>query len=183
MTKDTDVAFLNLYNDFEDVPDAFSLPGNVVVNPGKYTWTTGNIHAETSVARPVSLVAEIECCSYYDGKLFRTFISANWRPNSTYDIGLQHQFYNINLPTGDVEIQIFAANFAVNFTPDMQIRTQAQYDNISEGFGLSARYRWEYAPGSEIFVALGESGDLLNGAHYRSNTTQASVRIGQVMRF
>jgi hypothetical protein len=58
-----------------------------------------------------------------------------------------------------------------------------QYDNISEAFGLSARYRWEFSPGSEFFVAIGESGDLIDGNHYRSNTTQASVRIGHLMRF
>ena len=84
---------------------------------------------------------------------------------------------------GDVEIQIFALNLTLNFTPDMQLKTQAQYDNISEGFGMSARYRWEFAPGSELFVALGEGGDLLNGSHYRSSTTQASVRVGHLMRF
>jgi hypothetical protein len=40
----------------------------------------------------------------------------------------------------------------------MQLALQAQYDNISKNFGLSARYRWEYQPGNEIFVALA-SGD------------------------
>jgi len=41
----------------------------------------------------------------------------------------------------------------------------------------------EGAPGSEFFVALGESGELFNGSHYRSSTTQASVRVGHLMRF
>ena len=49
--------------------------------------------------------------------------------------------------------------------------------------GASARYRWEYEPGAEMFVSLGESGDLIDGEHYRSSTTQVSVRIGQLMRF
>jgi hypothetical protein len=115
--------------------------------------------------------------------MFRTSAYITWRPDSTWDIGAQHQFYNITLPTGDVEIQIYALNVTLNFTPDMQLRTQMQYDNISEAFGLSARYRWEFSPGSEFFVALGESGDVINGAHYRSSTTQASVRIGHLMRF
>jgi hypothetical protein len=73
-------------------------------------------------------------------------------------------------------------NVSINFTPDMQLRTQVQYDNISETFGLSSRYRWEFDPGSELFVSLGESGELLNGNHYRSDTTQASIRIGHLMR-
>lgn len=183
MTPDTDVAFLNIFNDFEAVPFPFALPRGVLVQAGDYTWTNASLHAESSIARPLSFTGEIECCSFYDGNLLRTYFSLNWRPDSTFDIALAHQFFNINLPTGDVEIQIYAANLQVNFTPDMQIRTQIQYDNISEGFGLSARYRWEFEPGSELFVALGESGDLLEGNHYRSSTTQASVRIGHLARF
>ena len=183
MTQDTDIAFANMYNSYEAVPADFYLPRNVLVPAGEYTWNSADIHVETSVARPISFVGEIECCSLYNGDLLRTFANLNWRPNSTFDFGLQHQFFNITLPTGDVEIQIYAINVAINFTPDMQIRTQAQYDNISEGFGLSARYRWEFAPGSELLVVLGESGSLLHGAHYRSDTTQTSVRIGHLMQF
>src|SRR5262249_46183886 len=39
MNQDTDVAFLNLYNDYEDVSEAFYLPRNVLVPAGKYTWS------------------------------------------------------------------------------------------------------------------------------------------------
>lgn len=183
MTNDTDILFINIYNDFEAVDSAFSLPHNVTVPAGDYTWTSANIHVETSVARPISFVGEIECCSFFNGDQIRTYLGVNWRPDSTFDIGLSHQFFNITMPTGDVEIQIYAMNLLVNFTPDMNIQTQVQYDNISENFGLSARYRWEFAPGSELFVALGESGQLINGNHYHSDTSQASIRIGHLMRF
>lgn len=183
MTQDTDVGFINLWNAYENVTAPFFLPRGVLVPADKYTWTNVSLFFESSIGRPVNVVAEVECCSYFDGDLLRTFVSVNWRPDSSWDIGGTHSFYNISLPTGDVEIQIWAVNVTLNFTPDMQLETQAQYDNISEAFGMSARYRWEFAPGSELFVALGESGELLNGAHYRSSTSQASVRIGHLMRF
>ena len=69
-----------------------------------------------------------------------------------------------------------------HWTPDMQVRAQGQYDNISQAFGMSVRYRWEFAPGSEFFAALGESADIV-GTHYSSQTSQGSVRIGHTMRF
>ena len=183
MTQDTDLAFINVFNDYENVPAPFFLPHNVLVPAGEYEWTGAFINAETSIGRPISGSIEVRCCDWYDGTLFRTSVYLNWRPDSTFEISGSHQFINITLPTGDVEIQIYALNLTVNFTPDMQLRTQVQYDNISETFGLSSRYRWEYSPGAEFFVALGESGDLINGDHYRSATTQATVRLGQLMRF
>ena len=183
MNQQTDSAFLNIWNDYENVTEAFTLPRGVLVPAGHYTWTSASLNVETSIGRPISATAEIECCSFFSGDILRTYLNVTWRPDATWDIGATHQFYNITLPTGDVEIQIYALNLTLNFTPDMQLGTQAQYDNISRGFGLSSRYRWEFSPGSELFVALGESGELLNGAHYRSSTTQASVRVGHLMRF
>jgi hypothetical protein len=183
MAQTTDLAFINIWNDYENVTAPFFLPRNVLVPEGEYTWTAGNVRFESDIGRPISAVVEIECCSFFDGDILRTYVYVNWRPDSSWDIGATHQFYNISLPTGDVEIQIWALNVTLNFTPDMQLKTQTQYDNISRAFGLSARYRWEFQPGSEVFVALGEGGELWNGAHYRSDATQASLRIGHLMRF
>jgi hypothetical protein len=182
LTQSVDSAFINIFNSYENVLSPFELPKGVIVPAGEYEWTNATLSLESSASRPISLRVEVACCSFFSGDRLRTFAGMNWRPNSTFDIGMQHQFQNITLPTGDVEIQIYAMNVSINFTPDMQLRTQVQYDNISETFGLSSRYRWEFDPGSELFVSLGESGELLNGNHYRSDTTQASIRIGHLMR-
>jgi len=182
LAQSMDSAFLNIYNSYENVLFPFFLPKGVEVPAGEYEWTNATLSLESSPSRPISFNVEVACCSFFGGDRLRTFAAMNWRPTSTLDIGLQHQFQNISLPTGDVEIQIYAMNLSINFTPDMQLRTQVQYDNISETFGLSSRYRWEFEPGSELFVSLGESGELLHGNHYRSDTTQASIRIGHLVR-
>lgn len=183
MTSDTDVALFSASSLFEAVPFDFILPGDVIVPAGDYDWTNATVHFETSMARPLSVIADIECCSYYAGDMLRSYVNVNWRPNETISISAVHQYYDIVEPSGSVIIQIYALSLGVNFTPDMQIASQLQYDNISDAFGLSMRYRWEFEPGSELFVGLGEGGQLLDLSHYKSDTTQASVRIGHMMRF
>ena len=74
------------------------------------------------------------------------------RPSIYFEITATYEVNLIDLPTGKVDIHLATADAAINFTPDMQLALQAQYDNISENFGFSARYRWEYRPGNEIFV-------------------------------
>jgi hypothetical protein len=64
----------------------------------------------------------------------------------------------------------------------MQTALQAQYDNISENFAFSARYRWEYRPGNELFVGAGQSA-LISGRRFLGQTTQATVRLGHTFRF
>ena len=88
----------------------------------------------------------------------------------------------IDLPTGHVDIHLMTVDSVVNFLPDMQLALQMQYDNISENFGFSARYRWEYAPGDELFVAIGQSA-IFGNQGFIAQTTQATVRLGQTFRF
>ncbi|MFM9862162.1 MAG: carbohydrate binding family 9 domain-containing protein [Micropepsaceae bacterium] len=182
-TQDTDMFEIVLFNNLEDIPFSFFLPRGVLIPAGEYEWNAAVINVNTSIGRPVSGGISIRCCDWFGGRRFGASTYVNWRPDTTWEIGANHQFIAIALATGDVEIQVYGLNVGLNFTPDMQLRTQIQYDNISQAFGLSARYRWEFEPGSELFASLGESGDLIDGRHYTSSTTQMSVRIGQLMRF
>jgi hypothetical protein len=64
----------------------------------------------------------------------------------------------------------------------MQTALQAQYDNISENLAFSARYRWEYRPGTELFVGIGQSA-LVSSRRFTGQTTQATIRLGHTFRF
>lgn len=178
-----DLAFIDIFNDYENVTTPFELPRGVMVPAKEYEWTNISPYFETSQSRSVQASLDLECCSFLDGDMYSASLSVNYRPDSTFAIAPNYFYQRIDLPTGDLEIQIYALDFTVNFTPDMQLLTQVQYDNISQGVGLSARYRWEFAPGSELFVAVGESADLREHLHYSSQTSQASIRIGHTLRF
>jgi hypothetical protein len=45
------------------------------------------------------------------------------------------------------------------FTPRMFLSTLVQYNSSSDSFSANARFRWEYAPGSEIFLVYTEERD------------------------
>jgi hypothetical protein len=114
------------------------------------------------------------------------FLTVNYRMNSTLEIIPRYDGAYIDLPTGSVSIHVGTLNLNVNFTPDEQLKTEVQYDNLSHAFSFSTRYRWEYSPGSEFFAAVGESALIdrrLWHSHYASQTTQASIRIGHTLRF
>ena len=81
-----------------------------------------------------------------------------------------------------MDIHVVSINGILNFTPDMQIGVQAQYDNISESFGFLARYRWEFLPGSDVLIAVGQSA-LVPGSQFRPQTTQGSIRVTHTLRF
>jgi hypothetical protein len=69
----------------------------------------------------------------------------------------------------------------VNFTPDMQLYNEVQFDNISQNFALAMRYRWEYRPGDELFISIGQAAEIPQTT-FRPQITQAIVRVGNTFR-
>jgi hypothetical protein len=181
-TRNIDTMFLNVYNYYENVPAPFSLPGGVIVPAGTYDWTNIVPLVDTTQGRWYVFTVSVECCSFYNGDYFKTDASLIFRLNDQFEIAPRYVATFIDLPTGKVDIHVVQANLAYNFTPDMQFLLQAQFDNISRNFGLSARYRWEYSPGNDLFVAIGQSA-LIPGTDFVPQSSQVSVRLGRTMRF
>ncbi len=182
-----DEYYLRVFNDFEDVPAPFKIAGKVPVAPGRYTWTNINGFVQTSNGRPISARMDVFCCSFYNGDYFKADFKLDIRPNALIQFIPQYVYTYISLPTGLVNIHLFASDIIFNFTPDMQLFTQIQYDNISEKFALSFRYRWEYEPGQELFVSVGQSAEIPGQPTFVPTfvprSTQASVRLGRTFRF
>lgn len=174
--------WVEVRNYFENVPAPFDLPNGVVVPGQKYNWTNVYLRYDAAQVSTLRLGVEVECCSFYNGSYFDVVATLAYRLNGTLEIAPRYEGTFIDLPTGYVDIHILSLETILNFTPDMQLVTQTQFDNISRSFGFSARYRWEYAPGDELFVALAQTA-LIPGTQFRAQTTQLSIRLGRTFRF
>jgi hypothetical protein len=175
-----------LLSDFEAVPDdpggPFKIAGRVPVAPGGYHWTNFYLRFRSFQGRSLSTTTEFTCCSFYNGSAIHPKIALTYRPNAYFEFVPTWDATFIDLPTGAVDIHLLSVDSVVNFTPDMQVALQAQYDNISRNFGFSARYRWEYQPGNEIFVALGQAAMFENN-QFIAQTSLLTVRLGHTFRF
>ena len=99
-----------------------------------------------------------------------------------FQIAPRYVYTYIDLPTGLLNIHQIATDFIFSFTPDMQLVNQLQFDNISQRLTLSMRYRWEYEPGQELFVSVGQAAQI-PGEEFVARSTQAIVRLGHTFRF
>lgn len=175
-----DSMWAEMWEEHEIVP-SFDLPDGIVVPAGEYVFDTWHIHFESAPARLISTTGDLQYGKYFGGKLLQTDVSLNLNPNETFSTGLRYVMQDMRLPGGSVTIQIAAFDASVNFTPDMYVRAQVQYDNISKAVELSARYRWEFAPGTELLVVAGDDATLNHG-RYASHQSQLSVRLGKTFR-
>ena len=172
----------NVYNYYENVPATFSLPKGVPVPAGEYNWTNAALNIATTRARSYAAAWVVECCRFYNGNYLKSDLTLTFRPNQFFEFVPRYVATFIDLPTGYVAVHILSASAGVNFTPDMQIVLQGQFDNISRSFGLSVRYRWEYEPGNELFVSFGQSA-LIPGTAFEPQSSQLSIRLGNTFQF
>jgi hypothetical protein len=181
-TQAGDYLLIEGWTDYEKVDAPFGLPHGRIVPAGEYEFITGHARAELIQNRPLYGTVDVQYGGFYGGTLLQTDTTIGTRPDESLQLSLRHIMQQIHLPSGNVAIQIASFDGAVNFTPDMLMRAQLQYDNISHDFELSLRYRWEFEPGAELLVVLGEDATL-RAADYRSHASKFSVRLGKTFRF
>ena len=182
ITQSNNLFNFGVTNLFESVPEAFSLPGDVIVPIGKYDWTNVNARIQTSRSSPLAVTAEVACCSFLNGTSLETLLQAEFRPNQYYEITARHAWTRLRMPNGDIDIHVASLNAIVTFTPDMQLALQTQYDNISQNFGFLARYRWEFSPGDELLIAFGQAA-AIGESRFHAQRSQLTVRVGRTFRF
>jgi hypothetical protein len=177
-----DTFTVQLTNIFEGIPEAFSLPGSILVPVASYNWTTATVRFRSSARRPLSVDASVTCCAFFDGTNVQGNLSLNYRPNSYFSGEFAYKPSFIDLPLGSTNIHLFTLEGAFNFTPDMSLAFQAQYDNLSQGFGSLWRYRWEYSPGNELLIAYGQSADIPH-SRIRLQTSQLTLRLVRTFQY
>ena len=182
-TRFEDQIYLRAFNDFENVPTSFKLAGKVPVPAGRYTWTNIDPYITTSEGRPYVATFDVLCCSFYNGDYLRANLRLDLRPSPYFEVVPRYTYTYISLPTGLVNIHLLAVDLFINFTPDMQLFTQLQFDNISQNFTASIRYRWEYEPGQELFASVGQSAVIPGEPTFVPQSTQVSFRLGHTFRF
>jgi hypothetical protein len=65
----------------------------------------------------------------------------------------------VRLPGQSFETALAATRITFTFSPRMFLSALVQYNSSADAFSANARLRWEYAPGSEIFLVYTEERD------------------------
>jgi hypothetical protein len=68
----------------------------------------------------------------------------------------------IDLPEGRFSTRLVTARTTYTFTPLMFVSALVQVNSSNDSLGANIRLRWEYQPGSELFVVYNEQRDTLD---------------------
>jgi hypothetical protein len=68
----------------------------------------------------------------------------------------------VRLPGQEFETLLASTRVTYTFTPRMFFSALVQYNSASDRFSANARLRWEYRPGSELFLVYTEERDTFD---------------------
>ncbi|MEM9170488.1 MAG: hypothetical protein AAGC56_12645, partial [Pseudomonadota bacterium] len=170
---------------YEEILEPFDIAGELPVAAGRYRFNTYEFGLYTAEARPVSVGAFVFGGGSYNGRRIGVSGSIDFRPSRFFRLAAEYEFERFDLETGALGIHIATVNNTIAFKPDMTLKTDLQYDNISETFTVFSRFAWEPIPTRELFVSLGHSAfiDRENfPQRYRAQASGAAIRLGYTFR-
>ena len=130
----------------------FEIADGVIIPAGSHHWTRWRLEGGLASKRQLSGQLTWWFGDFYTGTLDELILTASWKPSPLFIVELNATRNDGRLLEGDFTQQVVGTRFRVNVSPDLQVNSYLQYDDLSESFGTNTRLRWTFAPQGDLFV-------------------------------
>jgi hypothetical protein len=90
---------------------------------------------------------------------------------------------HVNLPAGAFTTTVLRTRTDYGFSPRMFVSALVQHSTSDHVFSSNFRFRWEYLPGSELFVVYTDERDTFQVGHPGLKNRAFVVKINRLFRF
>jgi hypothetical protein len=173
---------VNYTNSFEFLPRPSPI-GSVVLPIGEYQFDTIRLGYNIAQQRPVSANLTAEFGTFYNGRK-TTLSAARGRVPITNQLSLEptYSFNNVTLDQGQFITHLAGSRVTYSMTPLMFVSALIQYNSGINAVSTNARFRWEYRPGSELFVVYNDERNTTTRGFPALSTRSFIVKINRLFR-
>lgn len=146
--------------DFDRLDRPFEVATDLAVPTGRYTFTSHRVNFRSGEQRRLSGSVSYQWGAYYHGDLKslsvnqgRLVVSNQFSLEPGVSLNL------IDLPEGESDQTVFRLRSDYAFSARMFASALVQYNTATDDLSSNVRFRWEYAPGSELFVVWTDDRD------------------------
>ena len=162
----SDQLSVDLTRDYELLVQPFTVPGsNVTIPRGGYTFSDIVGSYSFGAQRRVSGTLSAQAGHYYDGTIAAvTYGTGGLSPSRVsvlkqFSVEPTISISHIELPAGSFTTKLLRGRADYGFSPLMFASALLQYNSADRAFSSNLRFRWEYRPGSELFVVYTDERD------------------------
>lgn len=182
MNSSDQVAF-EYSRQFESLSAIFAVTPGVNVPPGAYDFSQGKFLFTTAATRPVSGTMILTRGGFYGGTL------SEWSWRGRVELGSRFQveptvsLNHFKTLWGDGDSNIISSRFTYTLTPRMFASALVQYQSAADAVSTNARFRWEYQPGSELFVVYSDGRNTIGPGVPVLDNRSLVVKLTKLFRF
>jgi hypothetical protein len=143
---------------FERLDRPFAVTPGLTVAPGNYPYQNVRLTFQSGAQRRVSGNVSLQHGSFYDGTLTSLGVSGARivaSPQLSLEPGVT--LNRLDLAAGRETQQLLRWRIDYAFSPLMFSSALVQFNAIDRAFSSNLRFRWEYRPGSELFLVWTDS--------------------------
>jgi hypothetical protein len=179
----SDVASADYTHDYEFLPIDFRIAPGVIVPTGEYVSDTVRGAYTLGQQRMISGTVATSYGSFYDGTRIESTYSGRVTFNPRFAIEPSVTLNWVDLPYGDFTARIVSSRFIVTPTPRLSFSSLVQVNASSDTVSSSVRMRWEYVPGSELFVVYSDGRDTTSTTPIGLLNRTFAIKATRLLRF
>jgi hypothetical protein len=171
-------------NSYEFIPRPFRIASDVTLPVGGYDWNTVRVGYTLGQQRRMLTNFVVERGTFYNGR--RTAVSATRsRISVTPQLSLEptYTLNRVELVQGAFTSHLAGSRVTFTMSPRMFASALVQYNSASNAVGANVRLRWEYRPGSELFVVYNDERDTRAAGFPDLATRAFIVKVNRLFRF
>ena len=151
---------------------------------GGYDWQNVRLSFNSRPQRPAAANLAFEYGTFYNGHRTAWSISRG-RVAVTPRFALEptYSLNKVDLVQGSFTAHLAGSRVIVTMSPRMFASTLVQYNSGSHAMTANVRFRWEYQPGSELFIVYNDERDTRARAFPGLMTRSFMVKINRLFRF
>jgi uncharacterized protein DUF5916 len=182
--QNSDQFIVHLTGAHEFLPQPFTIARGVTLPVGAYDFANLRASFNFGKQRPVAGNVSVEQGTFYDGHKTTVGVSGGRVSFSTrLSIEPTLSVNRVDLLEGAFTTTLIGSRVTYTMTPRMFASALLQYNSGNNVVAANVRLRWEYQPGSELFVVFNEQRDTLAHRFPELANRAVIVKINRLFRF
>ena len=169
--------------DYERVPVRITISPGGAVPAGGYDYHTSRAAYTLGQQRKVSGTASASTGTLYNGTKSSVSYSGRWGvvPQFSMEPGVTIDW--VSLPYGDFTARVLSSRFTLTPSARMLVSSLIQYNAAASSVSASARLRWEYTGGSELFIVYSDGRSTLTPGFPSLQNRTLAIKATRLVRF
>lgn len=140
----------------DGVLDTFEISDGVIVDPGTYDHSEGQLVYFTNRSRPFSFRLRATVGGRFGGDRVSLAPTLRYRHKETFRSELSINYNDFDLPNGSFTATLARLRLSYSFTPKMQLQALVQYNESDDVLGTNIRFSWLQSANSGLYVVFNE---------------------------